>query len=103
MADLPQATWAASRPVILPAGTVRAGARAELLRIGQAVGALCATTLLGKGLFADDPWSLASRNDVLACCIRLLSHNDGARRLVESVHNHSPVICSATRGSSHRP
>ena len=59
VADLLAASWAASRPVILAGrGTVRAGAHAELRRIGEAVGALYATTLLGKGLFADSPWSV---------------------------------------------
>jgi thiamine pyrophosphate-dependent acetolactate synthase large subunit-like protein len=59
VADLLETPWASSRPVILAGrGTVRAGARTELLRIGEAVGALYATTLLGKGLFGDDPWAV---------------------------------------------
>jgi thiamine pyrophosphate-dependent acetolactate synthase large subunit-like protein len=58
-ADLLEESWAASRPVILAGrGAVASGARADLMRIGDAVGALYATSLGAKGLFAGDPWDL---------------------------------------------
>lgn len=78
VADLLQTSWAASRPVILAGrGAVRAGARTDLLRIGEAVGALYATTLLAKGLFADDPWELGVAGTMSAPgASELLSRSD---------------------------
>ncbi len=59
VADLLDEAWAASRPVILAGrGAVASGAQADLRRIGDAVGALYATSLGAKGLFAGDPWDL---------------------------------------------
>ena len=51
--DLIETGWAASsRPVILAgAGAVRSGARAQLTRLGDRIGAIFGTTLLGKSLF----------------------------------------------------
>jgi acetolactate synthase-1/2/3 large subunit len=76
--DLLEASWAASRPVILAGrGTVRADARAELVRIGESVGALYATTLLAKGLFADDPWDIGVAGTMSAAgASELLTRSD---------------------------
>src|SRR5579872_4760520 len=49
----------AERPLILGGrGAVISGAEAALLALGDAVGALFATSVCGHGLFADNPWSV---------------------------------------------
>jgi thiamine pyrophosphate-dependent acetolactate synthase large subunit-like protein len=49
----------AERPLILGGrGAVISGAEAALLALGDAVGALYATSVCGHGLFADNPWSV---------------------------------------------
>ena len=49
----------AKRPLILGGrGAVISGAEAALLALGDAVGALYATSVCGHGLFADNPWSV---------------------------------------------
>jgi acetolactate synthase I/II/III large subunit len=49
----------AKRPVVLAGrGVVTANARDEVTSLGDAIGALFATTLLSRGLFADNPWNL---------------------------------------------
>ncbi len=50
---------AAERPVILAGrGAMRSDSTGALRRLGDATGALLATTLLAKGAFAGDPWSV---------------------------------------------
>jgi thiamine pyrophosphate-dependent acetolactate synthase large subunit-like protein len=50
---------AAQRPLVLAGrGALRAGAAADLRRFAESIGALLGTTLLAKGLFDRDPWSL---------------------------------------------
>lgn len=52
---------AARRPVILAGqGAARAGAEPALRELGEQTGALLATSLLGKGLFAGDPASIGT-------------------------------------------
>jgi acetolactate synthase I/II/III large subunit len=47
------------RPVILAGrGAVKAGARDELLKLGDRIGAVLATSLLGKGWFAGHPFNV---------------------------------------------
>lgn len=59
LADVLGESSAAGRPIILAGrGAVRSGAEAELLRIGDSIGALFATSLLANGLFADHPYNL---------------------------------------------
>jgi thiamine pyrophosphate-dependent acetolactate synthase large subunit-like protein len=49
----------ARRPVLLAGlGAWRAGARAPIAELGDRCGGLLATTLLAKGIFGTDPWSL---------------------------------------------
>jgi thiamine pyrophosphate-dependent acetolactate synthase large subunit-like protein len=49
----------AERPVILAGrGAMRSESAVALRRLGDATGALLATTLLAKGAFAGDPWSV---------------------------------------------
>jgi thiamine pyrophosphate-dependent acetolactate synthase large subunit-like protein len=49
----------AKRPLILGGrGAVISGAETALLALGDAVGALYATSVCGHGLFADNPWSV---------------------------------------------
>jgi thiamine pyrophosphate-dependent acetolactate synthase large subunit-like protein len=57
VADLAARLTAAQRPVIL-AGRGAFGARAELIRLAEASGALLATTAMARGLFNDDPWTV---------------------------------------------
>ena len=50
---------AASRTVILAGrGAVNAGARTDLMRLGEATGALLGTSVMARGLFADSPYSV---------------------------------------------
>lgn len=50
---------AAERPVIVAGrGAMMAGARDELVKLGDRVGALMATTLQGKGFFAGHEWNV---------------------------------------------
>ncbi|MGI9622849.1 MAG: thiamine pyrophosphate-binding protein [Acidimicrobiales bacterium] len=49
----------ATRPVIIAGrGAVEAGCEAQLLELGDRIGALYATTLKGKGLFQESPFTL---------------------------------------------
>jgi acetolactate synthase I/II/III large subunit len=49
----------AQRPLILAGrGAARSGARDDLRRLGDQMGALMGTTLLAKGLFDADPWNI---------------------------------------------
>ena len=57
LAALVEALRAARQPVFV-AGRGARGSRAELRRLGDACGALLATSAVAKGLFHDDPWSL---------------------------------------------
>ncbi|HTM85638.1 MAG TPA: thiamine pyrophosphate-binding protein, partial [Mycobacterium sp.] len=57
VADLAARLTAAQRPVIL-AGRGAFGARAELIRLAEASGALLATTAMARGLFNADPWTV---------------------------------------------
>jgi len=59
LADFLQETFAVGRPVIVAGdGAVRAGAAPALRRLAEQTGSLVATTLLARGLFADDPYDL---------------------------------------------
>lgn len=59
VADLLQETWAVKRPLIIAGrGAVDAGARDELLRLGECTGALLGTTLLGRQFFEGQPYDL---------------------------------------------
>ncbi len=50
---------AAERPVIIGGrGAIAAGARDEIIKLADRVGALLATSLQGKGLFAGHPWDV---------------------------------------------
>ncbi|HEY5302031.1 MAG TPA: thiamine pyrophosphate-binding protein [Acetobacteraceae bacterium] len=50
---------AAERPVIVAGrGAIAAGAKEEIVRLADRVGALLATSLQGKGLFAGHPWDV---------------------------------------------
>jgi thiamine pyrophosphate-dependent acetolactate synthase large subunit-like protein len=56
---LADALGKAQRPLILGGrGAVISGAEAALVALGDAVGALLATSVCGHGLFAGNPWSL---------------------------------------------
>ncbi|GAB3033367.1 thiamine pyrophosphate-binding protein [Parafrigoribacterium mesophilum] len=57
IADLAARLAAALRPVVL-AGRGAFGARAELIRLAEASGALLATTAMARGLFNGDPWTV---------------------------------------------
>jgi acetolactate synthase I/II/III large subunit len=57
IATLVELLSAADRPVVL-AGRGARHARAELLALADACGALLATSAVAKGLFRDSPWSL---------------------------------------------
>lgn len=59
LADLLQEDWAFAHPVILGGrGAHRAGAAPALRELADRTGAILATTLMGKGLFDDDPFSV---------------------------------------------
>ena len=50
---------AAERPVIVAGrGAMMSGARDELVKLGERVGALLATSLQGKGFFAGEEWNV---------------------------------------------
>ena len=56
---LADALLKAERPLVLGGrGAVISGAEPRLIALGDAVGALFATSVCGHGLFADNPWSL---------------------------------------------
>lgn len=57
--EILQESLAACRTVILAGrGAVSAGARADLMRLGEATGALLGTSVMARGLFADSPYSV---------------------------------------------
>ncbi len=57
--EILQESAVASRTVILAGrGAVSAGAGADLRRLGEATGALLATSVMARGLFADSPYSV---------------------------------------------
>lgn len=57
--DVLEEGWASSHTVILAGrGAVRSGARTELLRLGEATGALLGTTVMAKGLFGGSPHAI---------------------------------------------
>lgn len=57
--DVLEEGWASSHTVILAGrGAVRSGARTELLRLGEATGALLGTTVMAKGLFDGSPHAI---------------------------------------------
>lgn len=57
--DLLETGWASRRPVIVAGrGAVRSGARDELLRLAERIGAVLGTTVMAKGLFAGEPYAL---------------------------------------------
>lgn len=59
LAPVIEKLMAAERPVIVAGRGARAsGAREEIIRLGDRVGALLATSLQGKGFFAGDPWDI---------------------------------------------
>lgn len=59
IADLVQESFAFTRPVILAGrGAVDSDAKPALLRIGEACGALLATTLMGRELFAGEDYNV---------------------------------------------
>lgn len=59
LADVLGESSATGHPIILAGrGAMRAGAKVDLLRIGDSIGALFATSLLAKGYFADQPYDL---------------------------------------------
>jgi thiamine pyrophosphate-dependent acetolactate synthase large subunit-like protein len=59
LADLLEETWVVERLLILAGrGAVRAGAGAELRRLGELTGALLATTLRARSLFAGDEFAV---------------------------------------------
>lgn len=59
VADLLGTTWAARHPVILAGrGAVHSEAKAALVRLGEMCGALMATTLFARSLFAGDPYEV---------------------------------------------
>ena len=59
LAQLADALAAAEHPVIIAGRGARlAGAKDEILKLGERTGALLATSLVGKGLFAGDEWDV---------------------------------------------
>ena len=59
LAQLADALAAAERPVIIAGRGARlSGARDEILKLGDRTGALLATSLVGKGLFAGQEWDV---------------------------------------------
>lgn len=59
VADLLETDWAARRPVIVAGrGAARAGARAELERLAERIGALLSTTAQAKGMFRGSPYDI---------------------------------------------
>ena len=59
VADVAALIAAARRPVIIAGrGAVLAGARAPLEALGDAIGAVLATSAMGHGLFAGSPWAV---------------------------------------------
>jgi acetolactate synthase I/II/III large subunit len=59
VADLLGESWAARHPLILAGyGAVLAGARDDLLNLGERTGALLASTLMANSFFRPDPWNL---------------------------------------------
>ena len=59
LADLLGEDWAFAHPIILGGrGAHRAGAKHALQQLGDRIGAILATTLMGKGLYDDDPFSV---------------------------------------------
>lgn len=76
VADLLTETWAAKRPVIVAGrGAVLARALPALVRLGDRIGALMATTLLGKSAFRGDPFDVG----VLGTMARPLTNELAAR------------------------
>lgn len=59
VADLLETEWASRRPVIVAGrGAVRSGARTELERLGERIGALLATSAQAKGMFHGAPFDV---------------------------------------------
>lgn len=59
LVELLETTWAYRRPLILAGrGAVQAGARQELADLGEATGAVLATTLLAKSFFDGLPYNI---------------------------------------------
>jgi thiamine pyrophosphate-dependent acetolactate synthase large subunit-like protein len=59
VADLLSERWAASRPLILAGrGAVRAGARRELIALGDRTGSLLGTTLMANSWFSGHPFNV---------------------------------------------
>jgi thiamine pyrophosphate-dependent acetolactate synthase large subunit-like protein len=59
VAEVAEAIAAARRPVIIAGrGAVLAGAREPLERLGDAIGAVLATSAMGHGLFEGSPWAV---------------------------------------------
>jgi thiamine pyrophosphate-dependent acetolactate synthase large subunit-like protein len=59
IADLLQEDWAFAHPIVLGGrGAYRAGAKTALRELADRTGAILATTLMAKGLFDDDPFSV---------------------------------------------
>jgi thiamine pyrophosphate-dependent acetolactate synthase large subunit-like protein len=69
---------AARRPLILAGrGAVLSGAREPLLALGDAVGAVLATSAMGHGLFAGSPWAVGiSGGFASPLAARLISSSD---------------------------
>jgi thiamine pyrophosphate-dependent acetolactate synthase large subunit-like protein len=59
VADLIQETWAVRRPVVLAGrGAVNSKAKEDLVALADRCGALLATTLMGRSMFAGHPYDL---------------------------------------------
>lgn len=59
LAPLIEKLIAAKRPVIIGGrGAIMAGAKDEIIKLADRIGALLATSLQGKGLFAGHPWDV---------------------------------------------
>lgn len=57
--DLLEASFAAKHPIIVAGrGAARSSARDELVRLGRITGALLGTSVMGKGLFAEEPYDV---------------------------------------------
>jgi thiamine pyrophosphate-dependent acetolactate synthase large subunit-like protein len=69
---------AAERPVIVAGrGAVLSGARGALERLGDALGAVLATSAMGNGLFAGSPWSVGiSGGFASPLAARLIAESD---------------------------
>jgi len=78
VAEVAELIAAARRPVIVAGrGAVLAGAREPLERLGEAIGAVLATSAMGHGLFEGSPWAIGiSGGFASPVAARLISEAD---------------------------